>query len=404
VSHVATVGWLPPEENAMTTVAFLLPKDPVVEKHAGDVAVSRVFMRLAADVFDVSVICLSNETRSDRVDLVPGGLPLTRVPKPPISRRRLLAGALRKRRSLVHVRFDTDAMVDAIDRCDADIFVPEHSYMAESFLRSTQFGRKRLVVNTNVSDSLVWRATRGVLGRVEEPRLLRDELRVALAADQVSTHDAPAADYYRAKGVRDVRFLEVTLPPADQIDVSATPRRLVFMGNRDWPPNQEGFLNALRLWPRIAAGIADAELCVVGAKKPGATDPYYPDGVRDLGFVDDLKAFLRTCRAMIAPIKTGGGVRVKLLDATRMGMPVVATSPGIGSLSATFDMTPFDDDESFVAECRRLLTDRDAAVRSGDQLFEINRQIWDRQEPHRAVEALLRGQAAPATERAHEGP
>jgi glycosyltransferase involved in cell wall biosynthesis len=143
---------------------------------------------------------------------------------------------------------------------------------------------------------------------------------------------------------------------------------------------------------------------VVGAKKPGATDPYYPDGVRDLGFVDDLKAFLRTCRAMIAPIKTGGGVRVKLLDATRMGMPVVATSPGIGSLSATFDMTPFDDDESFVAECRRLLTDRDAAVRSGDQLFEINRQIWDRQEPHRAVEALLRGQAAPATERAHEGP
>src|ERR1700712_511844 len=118
----------------MTTVAFLLPKDPVVEKHAGDVAVSRVFMRLAADIFDVAVICLSTETRSDRLDLVPGGLPLTRVPKPPISRRRLLAGALRTRRSLVHVRFDTDDMVDAFDRCDADIFVPEHSYMAESFL------------------------------------------------------------------------------------------------------------------------------------------------------------------------------------------------------------------------------------------------------------------------------
>jgi hypothetical protein len=75
---------------------------------------------------------------------------------------------------------------------------------------------------------------------------------------------------------------------------------------------------------------------------------------------------------MLAPIRTGGGVRVKLLDAIRIGLPVVATSPAIGSLSTTFDLTPFDDDESFTTECRRLLTDRDAAVRAGDQLFETN--------------------------------
>jgi polysaccharide biosynthesis protein PslH len=237
-------------------------------------------MRLAAEIFDVSIICLSAETGADTVDLVPDGLPLTRVWKPPISRRRLLAGALLDRRSLVHVRFDTDALVDAIERCNADVFVSEHSYMAESFLHSAHFGRKQLVVDVHVSESLVWRATRGLLGRVEEPRLLRDELRVALAADQVSTHDVPAAEYYRAKGVRDVRFLEVSLPPAGQIDVSSTPRRLVFMGNRDCPPNQEGFLHALRLWPRIAAGIAGAELCVVSAMKPGATDPGYSCGSR----------------------------------------------------------------------------------------------------------------------------
>jgi glycosyltransferase involved in cell wall biosynthesis len=382
----------------MTTVAFLMSKDPVLEQRAGDVALSRVIMRLAAEVFDVSAICLSAETRSDTVDLGPSGIPLTRVSKPPISRLGLLGDALRTRRSLVHVRFDPDALVDAIERSDADVFVAEHSYMAESFLRSAHFGKRRLVVNAHVSDSLVWRASHGALGRVEAPRLLRDELRVALAADRTSTFDVPAADFYRANGVLDVRYLEVTLPPTEQVDVSATPRRLVFVGNRDWPPNQEGFLHALRLWPRIAAGIAGAELCVVSAKKPGAPDPDYPDGVRDLGHVDDLQSFLRTCRAMIAPIKTGGGVRIKLLDAIRMGMPVVATSPAIGSLNATFDLTPFDDDESFIAECRRLLTDRDAGVRAGDQLFAINRQIWEQRQPHRAVEALLRGQDAPATE------
>jgi hypothetical protein len=203
----------------------------------------------------------------------------------------LLITALRTRRSLVDVRFDTEALVDAIERCNVDVFVAEHSYMAESFLRSAHFGKKPLVVNDHVSKTLVWRGTRGVLGRAEEPRLHRDEARVAMAADRVSTFDVPTSEFYRAKGVRDVRYLDLTLPPAEQVDVSATSRRLVYMGNRDWPPRHEGFLPALKLWPRIADGIADAELCVVGPKKPGAPDPSYPYGVRDLGFVMTSRSF-----------------------------------------------------------------------------------------------------------------
>jgi glycosyltransferase involved in cell wall biosynthesis len=293
---------------------------------------------------------------------------------------------------LVHVRFDSDDLVKAVEHSDADVFVAEHSYMAESFIRSAQFRSRKLVVNTNVTESLVWRATRGALGRIEEPRLLRDELRVALAADAVGTYDAEEAEFYRAKGVRGVRFLDITMPPGEQVDVSTTPRRLVFMGTRDWPPNQEGFLHALELWPAIAAGIPDAELCIIGAKKPGAADPEYPDGVRDLGFVDDLHAFLGSCRAMIAPIKTGGGVRVKLLDAIRIGLPVVATTPAIGSLGPIFGLTAVDDDAAFVEQCRHLLTDRDAAVKTGDRLYDINRDRWEQRLPHRAVEALLRAE------------
>jgi glycosyltransferase involved in cell wall biosynthesis len=378
-------------EEAVTAVTFLLSKDPVYE-HTGDIELARLLMRMSADEFDVSAICLSRESGSTEMDLIPGGLALTRVHKPPVKPQKLLVDALRTCRSLVHVRFDSDELVRCIEASDADVFIAEHSYTAESYLRSKHFRSKRLVVNTNVTESLVWRATRGTLGRIEERRLLRDELRVALAADAVGTYDAEEADFYLANGVHDARFLDLTMPPAAQVDVSSTARRLVFMGTRDWPPNQEAFLYALKLWPRICAGIPDAELCVIGAKKPGAADPVYPDGVRDLGFVEDLHGFLGTCRAMIAPIKTGGGVRVKLLDAVRMGLPVVATSPAIGSLGPVFGIAPLDDDAAFVAECRRFLTDRDAAVTAGQALFDINRTRWEQRLPHRSVEALLRGE------------
>jgi glycosyltransferase involved in cell wall biosynthesis len=372
----------------MTKATFLLSKDPILE-HGGDVELSRLVIALAAESFSVAAICFSSETDSVVTDLTPVEVPLTRVHKPAIRKTSLAAASLSTGRSLVHVRFDTDELVAAIDACDSDVFVAEHSYMAESFLRSARFRVSRLVVNTHVSESLVWRATRGVLGRLQVGRLLRDELRVAAAADALGTYDADEADYYRAHGARAVRWMDLTLPPAAQVRISATPRRLVLMGTRDWPPNQEAFLHALRLWPRIAEGIPDAELCIVGGKKFGARDPAYPNGVRDLGFVADLSGFLASCRAVIAPIKTGGGVRVKILDAARMGLPVVGTTAAVGSLGPLLELPVFDDEDAFIDRCRRYLLDRDVAAAAGDLLYQVNRRCWDERRPHRAVEALL---------------
>lgn len=374
----------------MTKVAFLVSKDPVTE-HGGDIELARVVLRLAAESFEIRAICLSDESPGESVvDVVKGGLRLQRIVQHPISRTQLFTGALRQRRSLVHVRFDTDELLEAIEASDDDVFFCEHNYMAESFIRSRHFGNKGVVINTINTESQVWLATRGLLGRIEAPRLLRDELRVAKLVNAVGCYEIEESEMYRANGVPGARFMEVTLPPIEQIDVSQTGRRLVFLGGRDWPPNQEAFLIALRLWPRIAEGIPDAELVIVGAKKTGSTDPAYPEGVRDLGFVDDLPAFLKTCRALMAPIRTGGGVRVKLLDAASQGLPVVGSGPAVGSLRTLFGMPIFDDDDEFVAQCRRMLLDRDAAVAVGNDLYEVNRSHWEQKRPQKAVEDLVR--------------
>jgi glycosyltransferase involved in cell wall biosynthesis len=373
----------------MTKVAFLVSKDPVTE-HGGDIELARVVMRLAAEAFEIRAICLSDEAPGESVtDVVQGGLRLRRIEQHPVKPVQLLAGSVRQRRSLVHVRFDTDELLDAIEGSDDDVFFCEHNYMAESFIRSKHFGNKGFVINTINTESQVWLATRGVLGRIEAPRLLRDELRVAKLANGVGCYEIEESEMYRANGVPGARFMEVTLPPAEQIDISQTAQRLVFLGGRDWPPNEEAFHIALRLWPRISDGIPDAELCIVGAKKTGSTDPVYPDRVRDLGFVDDLPEFLKTCRALMAPIRTGGGVRVKLLDAASQGLPVVGSGPAVGSLTKVFGMSTFDDDDDFVAECRRMLLDRDAAVAAGNELYDVNRRHWADKRPHRSVEALV---------------
>lgn len=372
---------------AKPTVCFLLSKDPVAD-HGGDVELSRLIMDLAASEFEVVAICLSHEPPGT---LTVDGVPLVRVGKAGVRPWRLLADVARSGRSLVHARFDNDDLVAAIDSTAADIYVAEHSYMAESFLRSSRFGRSRFVVNTHVSESLVWRATRGLLGRLQVGRLLRDELRVARAADAVGTFDAEEAEFYRSRGVREARWMDITLEPAGQVEVATTPPRLVLMGTRDWPPNQEAFEEALRLWPSIADGIDGAQLCVIGARNAKAPTPQYPPGVSDLGFVDDLAGFLGTCRAMIAPIRTGGGVRVKILDAARMGLPVVGTTAAVGSLGELLQIEVFDGDAAFVGQCRNYLLDSAAAAEAGDRLYRLNQRYWLDRRPHRAVAELLGG-------------
>lgn len=367
-----------------TRVTFLLSKDPQTE-HGGDLTLSKLVMRLAAEQFDVDALCLSSTTGPQPAF----EFPLRRVAKPAVDPVRVAATSVRRRRSLVHVRFDVDDMVAAIEDSRSDVFFAEHSYMAESFLRSQCFGTSRFVINTVNSEADVWRSTRGLLGRIETPRLQADELRVARAADAVGTYDADEAVTYRNNGVTSARWIDLTMPPVQRLDLSETRKRLVFMGTRDWPPNQEAFLEALRLWPRVSAGIPDAELVIVGARKAGEPDPVYPEGVRDLGFVDQLPELLATCRALMAPVRTGGGVRVKLLDAARMGLPVIGSTEAIGSVGPLFGVSPFDSDDAFVDECRRYLLDGAAATADGERIYERNAEHWAARRPHQAINDLV---------------
>lgn len=347
-------------------LAFMLGKDPAAAR-GGDMTMFHLLRSIAAERYDTEVICLSDLSHhhEDAVE---------RVPKPSISVPWLAARSLGRRRSLVHTRFDTDEFRDAVERSSADRFVAVHSYMAEPYLRSRGARPAReLLVSTEVSESDVWRRTRGVAGRLEARRLQRDELRVATQAQAVGGYDRIGMEILRTAGFN-AHWLPLTLPPTEPVDVASSVRRLVLLGNRAWPPNAEAVATMLRLWPQIAEGVPDAELWLVG-QTPGPVGSL-PPGVSDLGLVGDIHAVLATCRALVAPITIGGGVRVKLLEAAARGLPVVASPAAVGSIEASLGIVPVPDDDHFVSRCRALLLDPDLAAEAGLELHSANARRW----------------------------
>lgn len=131
----------------------------------------------------------------------------------------------------------------------------------------------------------------------------------------------------------EVRPLVVPTPPQVIAPEKAAPRAL-FLGNYLHLPNVEAAKHlAAEVWPQVRAQREDAELWLAGANAdPAVSHLASQPGVRIVGEVADLDDVFRESRMLLAPLYSGGGVRVKVLTAMAHGLPVVSNRLGLRGL------------------------------------------------------------------------
>ena len=101
---------------------------------------------------------------------------------------------------------------------------------------------------------------------------------------------------------------------------------LGYIGLLDWRPNVEGLQWFLReVWPVIIDKYPMLMLRIAG-KNGGDLKLPNAKGVQLVGEVEDSDRFLRSVDVMIAPLLSGSGTRVKILQALRVQVPVICTS------------------------------------------------------------------------------
>lgn len=137
--------------------------------------------------------------------------------------------------------------------------------------------------------------------------------------------------------------------------------RVLWIGGFGWAPNVEAMQwFCERIWPRVRAGsTVPAELHIVGASPPGSLLARHGrDGIVVHGYVDDVEKLRDQAEAFVVPLRTGGGVRIKIVEALARGLPVVSTSKGCEGLpvEAGRDLLIADDEDSFAAELLTLST------------------------------------------------
>ncbi len=146
---------------------------------------------------------------------------------------------------------------------------------------------------------------------------------------------------------------------AEVHDGFALDNRLLFLGTLSYPPNSEGLLWFVQnIFPALRDRDPSARLIVVGRNPPAAVEQMCSStpGVELHADVPDVGPHYAASRAVVVPLLSGGGTRIKILEACLARRPVISTPLGAEGLALQHDreLLLFNDADEFLAAIARL--------------------------------------------------
>jgi glycosyltransferase involved in cell wall biosynthesis len=142
---------------------------------------------------------------------------------------------------------------------------------------------------------------------------------------------------------------------------------IIFVGGFGHPPNIDAALwFAEAVFPAVRAAVPEAHLSIVGSNPSAEVRALAGEGISVRADVSDaeLARIYAAARVSVVPLRCGAGVKLKVVEALREGVPLVTTSTGAQGLPGIEALVPVTDDPAvFAASVIARLTD-DALWRS----------------------------------------
>ncbi len=195
------------------------------------------------------------------------------------------------------------------------------------------------------------------------------------------------------------KLKKITTTKITHIPVSATIQTPIeptnvpafcFLGIMDWTPNVEAvnwFLESI--FPEILLKIPQATFHIAGKYSEGKVEWKNKKNVQVHGFVPDLAEFMQNTGIFVAPLLSGSGVKIKVMEAMSFGMPCVLTSKGAEGLILPSNYTISMDKAGFIQQCIDLYESTEKRTELGKLGWQTMNAFYAAEKVQDALKNLL---------------
>lgn len=275
-----------------------------------------------------------------------------------------------------------DEIEDLVNINDYDIIHSDHTNMAKIGLEIAKKYDKIFGLRLHNVEYMIWKRFYVGLGKLSIKRIfIRQQFKLLQKAEQefIENADVSFAISYKDRE----RALELA-PNSNVVNASAgvnldewivddsqnkVENSLVIATTFNWIHN----VNALNWFidnvqPELVNLFPNVKLSIIGKNAPTSFDNYKDIGVNKLGYVEDIKPFLNSSQVYIAPLFVGSGIRIKILEAMAMKLPVVATDISAEGIEADEKQGLFrvNNRQEFVDTISKLFRDNELRRELGE--------------------------------------
>ena len=156
---------------------------------------------------------------------------------------------------------------------------------------------------------------------------------------------------------------------------------ILFVGHMLHYPNIDGlnyFIN--KIFPLIKKEIPEVKFCVIGSCIEQTNLQIKNDtNIEVIGEVQDIRPYLSKTKVMVVPIRLGGGMKVKILEAMSAGVPVVAAKTAVKGLKviAGQDIYVANSANDFADKVLSLIQDESKRKTIAQNSREVIKKYYD---------------------------
>ena len=199
----------------------------------------------------------------------------------------------------------------------------------------------------------------------------------------ITDKDADFYKYNHYKGKIKTISAGVDLELYQPKELQYTKPSICFLGSMEWMPNIQGVEWYLeKVWPSLKKLFPELTLHIAGKNMSTELKNRLIDGVTFHGTIPDAAEFLNQHSIMIVPLLSGGGMRLKIVEAMALKRCIISTSIGAEGIEAenNVDILIANTPEEFITKTAALLngTINGIAIGNNGRKLAQEKYSWEK--------------------------